>query len=688
MKQKLLFAIAALGAVTVSSCSNEDDFENLASGNALASREITFGDPFVSKTSTRAVIDNSNIKEQTLRVWAEMANTGTQSWINVFNGTELSNVGGVWKPATPAYWYEYKDYRFTAVHPASAPFSYADGKIALTDVPAVHPVATATDYMVSDQFTTTTNSQEREPINLTMTHMMSKLTFLVKRTGDYDVRVNSSKVWLPKSDITASYQAEGGDINKTDASSWTYVSTFDNTATDPSSDYSAYTCYADDILLSDDAVAGASYLVAPHASLSMFIDLDFDILDSEGKILRNKKISKMVVKRDNMQMLPNSAYGITVNIKANSYADVIEFGELSINDWDDFSNTTHVEQQRVKLSANGVVKFTVDGKIYTFDGTGEEFSVNYKPKSFMVGYYENGQKQNDENLTTIDLQSINLSEVKDWSNMFSHCKSITSISNLTKWDNGQITRIDSLFAYSPEITKIDDLSNLDLSKVTSLNRMFYGCSKLKSIGDISNWDTSNATDLGLIFAHCYELENIGDISNWNVSKATSLLATFYKCQSLTGVWDLRNWDVSNVTDMGSMFDHCNGIEEINLHGWNTSKVIDLAFMFDMRNSGDEQKYEAWSMMRKLDLGGWDTSNVINFDYMFDTLDSLEELILDGWKISEAAVNTPSQYDNPSGITGMFKGANPNMKIYARGCDDFTIQALRSVMPEGATLITE
>ena len=633
MKQKLLFAIAALGAVTVSSCSNDDDFENLASGNALASREITFGDPFVSKTSTRAVIDNSNIKEQTLRVWAEMANTGTQSWINVFNGTELSNVGGVWKPATPAYWYEYKDYRFTAVHPASAPFSYADGKITLADVPAVQPVATAIDYMVSDQFTTTTNSQEREPINLTMSHMMSKLAFLVKRTGDYDVRINSSKVWLPKAGITASYQAEGGNINKTDARSWTYVSTFDNTATDPSGDYSAYTCYADDILLSDDAVAGASYLVAPHASLSMFIDLDFDILDSDGKILRNKKISKMAVKRDNMQMLPNSAYGITVNIKANSYADVIEFGEFTIDEWDTFSDMTNVENNTVRFTTTGPIYLYFDGANHLIDENMCSFAVPGKPSRFIASAVENDLIQGNDNLTSIDLSDIDLSEANDWTNMFWGCTNLKSVQNLAQWDKGQITSIRGLFCACTSLTEIDDLSGLDISKCTSLRNMFY------------------------------------------------------KCQHLTSVGNLRGWDTSNITSFDGMFGHCNSLTELNLSGWNTSNVTSLCWMFDMADSGDTMIHSTWSKLERLNLSGWDTRKVMNYSWCFQDCDVLQELILDGWTITEEVVNTPDD-DGTSRLNGMFMGVNPTVTIYARGCDDFTIQALRSVMPEGATLITE
>lgn len=634
MKQKLLFALAALGAVTVSSCSNDDDFENFTSGNTLKSREITFSDPFVKKATTRALVDNSNIKDQTLRVWGEMANMGTESWLNVFNGTELSYVDGVWKPVTPAYWYEYKDYRFTAVHPASAPFSYADGKIALADVPVVQPVNTATDYMVSDQFTTTTNSQERELINLTMTHMMSKLTFLVKRTGDYDVRINSSKVWLPKEDVTASYQADSVNINRTDASCWTYVSTFDNNAVVPSDDYNAYTCYADDILLSDDAIAGASYLIAPHNSLSMFIDLDFDILDSEGNILRNSKISKRAVKRENMKMLSNSSYGITVNIKANSYADTIEFGEFTVNDWDSFSDVTNVESYTVRFTTTGSGYFCVDGTNHFIEENATSFTTVDKPKRFIPSEVINNSIQGNEAITSIDFAGMDLSLTKNWANTFYGCKNLKSVRNLTPWlKNVQLTGIQGLFINCSSLTYIDDLSDLDISKCKSLRTMFYKCQRLPSVGN------------------------------------------------------LRGWDTSNVTTLDGMFSHCNSLTEVNLNGWNTSNVTSMVWMFDMADAGDKKIHSTWSKLERIDLGGWDTRNVKNFSFCFQDCDMLQELILDGWTITEEVVNTPDD-DGTSRLRGMFSGVNKTVTIYARGCDDFTIQTLRSVMPTEATLITE
>lgn len=634
MKKIFPLAMAALMAVGgFSSCNNDDDFLSDGMTDAMGRQTIAFDVPFVSK-STRAIVDNTTITDQSLKVFGERSDMGQNAWNTVFGGTELSYVAGKWTPSTPAFWYEYQDYRFVAVCPYSAPFSYnqENGFISLADVPAVQEADSATDYMVSNQFTTTTNSNDRVAVGLTMTHMMSKLCLGIQKTGDYTIRLNSSKVWLPNENLTASYEADSVNIPREDAHCWTW-SEFSNTAPQPSADFMQYECFADSINLGTDATGGKIYLIAPLTKLFMFIDLDFDVIDADGKILRNKKISKLPIKRANYAMLSNTSYGITINIHADQYVDNIEFNEVKVLDWDAYDTTIDYNNYLVRFTSNGPVHFMADKKYVTTSSDATSFCMDAKPSSFGVYGVENGNYLSNTNLTTIDFTDMDLSGVTKWSDMFWNCTALTKISNLTKWDKGQITSVEYMFGNCPYLVSIDDLSNLDVSKCTSLRLMFFKCQRLENIGD------------------------------------------------------LRNWDTSNVTNLSGMFNHCNSIKELDLSGWNTSKVTTMAYMFDMMDGADRPIHNTWSKLERVDMSGWDTRNIMDYSWCFQDCDMLKELVLDGWCFPEEVVNTTNE-DGSSRFSGMFCRVPGNITVYARGCDDLTVSVLRSQLPSTATIITE
>ena len=625
--------MAALMAVgSFSSCSNDDDFLTGGLTDAQGRKAITFEVPFVNK-ATRAIVDNSTITDQTLRVYADRKDIGTENWSKVFDSTQLSFADGKWTPATPAFWYEYQDYRFVAVSPYSAPFSYTldNGFVQLTDVPAVQESVAGTDYMVSNQYATTTNSGDRDAVNFTMSHMMAKLCLGIQSSGNYTVRLNSSKVWLPKEEITASYVADSVNMPREDAHCWTW-SEFTNDYYVPSTDFKQYDCFADGIELTSTATCGKIYLIAPHKSLALFIDLDFDVLDADGNILRNKKIDKMPVKRSKMKMVSNTSYGITINVMSDTYADNIEFNEVSVNDWDAYDEIRDVRKYALDFTSTGTVYFAVDNVAHEV-AANQTFSTNQKPTYFKACNLIDGYLYGNEELTSIDFADFDLSGVKNWRNMFYGDKNLKSIKNLAQWNKGQVTDISQLFCLCNSLTTIDDLSNLDISKCTSLR------------------------------------------------------STFYKCQRLTSVGDLRAWDTSTVTTFDGIFSHCNSLTELNLNGWNTSKVTRMCWMFDMADAGDTKLYDTWSKLTRLDCGGWDTSNVENFSFCFQDCDKLQDLFIDGWTITPWVVETPDD-DGTSRLNGMFSGVNPTVTIFARGCDDYTIEQLRKVIPAQATLITD
>lgn len=74
----------------------------------------------------------------------------------------------------------------------------------------------------------------------------------------------------------------------------------------------------------------------------------------------------------------------------------------------------------------------------------------------------------DHRIYNIDLNNIDVSEIKDLSYLFSHKEFLGSI-DVSHWNVSKVEKMDSLFSYSV----IDvDLSAWDVSNVTSMDELF------------------------------------------------------------------------------------------------------------------------------------------------------------------------------------------------------------------------
>ena len=145
-----------------------------------------------------------------------------------------------------------------------------------------------------------------------------------------------------------------------------------------------------------------------------------------------------------------------------------------------------------------------DGSVMAYvedDGTGNDtYKVTIGGKGgiianeSMIGYFEDFNK-----MTSIDLSSLDTSEVTNMGYMFIRCSSLTSL----------------------------DVSNFDTSKVTAMYSMFEDCSSLTSL-DVSNFDTSQVTEMSGMFAFCRSLTSL-DVSNFDISKATAMYGMFCEC---------------------------------------------------------------------------------------------------------------------------------------------------------------
>ena len=60
-----------------------------------------------------------------------------------------------------------------------------------------------------------------------------------------------------------------------------------------------------------------------------------------------------------------------------------------------------------------------------------------------------------------------------------------------------------------------------------MSYMFYGCSSLTSLSDISKWNINNVTNMSYMFYGCSSLTSLFDISKWNTNNVTNMSYMFY-----------------------------------------------------------------------------------------------------------------------------------------------------------------
>ena len=59
-----------------------------------------------------------------------------------------------------------------------------------------------------------------------------------------------------------------------------------------------------------------------------------------------------------------------------------------------------------------------------------------------------------------------------------------------------------------------------------MNGAFSHCKSLQSLPDISKWNIQNVTDISDLFSFCSKLNSLPDISKWNTSSVQNMSNLF------------------------------------------------------------------------------------------------------------------------------------------------------------------
>jgi len=219
-----------------------------------------------------------------------------------------------------------------------------------------------------------------------------------------------------------------------------------------------------------------------------------------------------------------------------------------------------------------------------------------------------------------------LQTITDLSFMFDNCLSLSSISNLSKFDSYEILNMKDMFNGCSSLKSLPDISKWNTSNVFYLSNIFSKCSSLSFLPDISKWNTDNVEDMSFLFFKCSSLSSLPDISKWNVSNVKVMTDLFSDCSSLKSLPDISKWKINNLQYMTDMFNGCSSLKYLpDISKWDTSNVLSMSHLF----------YKCFSIQSLPDISKWNTSNVQNMKCMFCECSLLEYLPdLSNWKTSK------------------------------------------------------
>ena len=151
-----------------------------------------------------------------------------------------------------------------------------------------------------------------------------------------------------------------------------------------------------------------------------------------------------------------------------------------------------------------------------------------------------------------------------------------------------------------------DLSSINTSEVTNMNSMFKGASSLYSL-DLSRFDTRKVNDMSEMFSEMHPGSRGAnfalDLSSFNTQNVINMKGMFRGSTKFTGI-NMPNFNTSNVTDMSEMFSRFSGVTSLNLSSFDFQNVRDMNNMF------------SYSQIANLVVSRFNTGNVLNFSYLF------------------------------------------------------------------------
>jgi len=295
----------------------------------------------------------------------------------------------------------------------------------------------------------------------------------------------------------------------------------------------------------------------------------FEIKDINEKIYNNEKIyeikllylGKYLKEIENIdKKIPDSEFKKEMIESGLIFEKKMEKAKDIINHFKEFKDNINKKNSNLNEYNNKInITYNIENenRIRIF---GEEFVQNNKDKCKII--FENDELElneyfyiKDHNNNILNKLKIKLKYINNITNMshiFDGCRSLSSLSDISKWNT---------------------------NNVTDMSSMFDGCKSLSSLPDISKWNTNNITNMSSMFSGCTSLSSLPDISKWNIKNVTDISSMFEVCSSLSSLPDISKWKIKNVIDMSYMFSGCKSLSSPDISKWKIKNVIDMSYMF-------------------------------------------------------------------------------------------------------------
>ncbi len=158
--------------------------------------------------------------------------------------------------------------------------------------------------------------------------------------------------------------------------------------------------------------------------------------------------------------------------------------------------------------------------------------------------------------------------------LFLNFNNVVEIEGIENFDTSLATSLYGIFKNMNSLQSID-VSYFNVSKVKNLSDIFNGCSSLSVISGINNWDTSSVISMMSIFAGT-SVQSL-NLSNWKTGNVTSINYLFYQ-SDIKEIKGIAEWDTSSLESMEYTFQYTS-LETLNLSGWDTKNVIKMRYAF-------------------------------------------------------------------------------------------------------------
>ncbi len=210
-------------------------------------------------------------------------------------------------------------------------------------------------------------------------------------------------------------------------------------------------------------------------------------------------------------------------------------------------------------------------------------TIQANPNSYRLFYSEDGAFNN---IQTINIDQLSMSNVFNYSSMFQNCESLTTvIASDDVSSDGVFMSIGQLSMTGEEITafsmfygckSLKTVTLFTVGEITNLNNMFYGCYGLTSVS-FPLFTAEHVQAMSYMFRDCNQLTSL-DLSQWDAKSLQQAKGMFWGCSNLVDInYGPDGIFSPNAVEIDSMFRGCRSLVKGTIPVFSTMMDLDELF---------------------------------------------------------------------------------------------------------------